>query len=375
MLSASRLGESYPATSLHVLSIIQLDVVAQQGSAEEAARKADRQYLELSDRSERGQPGRTSLSRFIERFRREEVSQLAESSQRSYNATLDALNVFFVERGRDPKLRKLGRGDVKRFLAWRRTHDSKGRERETQLADKTLQTEYSIFRRMLGHAFDLELIDGNPAARVAAPKVENREPVLLSDEQLEQLLAECEGDDMLRLYVLLLAETGVRSRSEALHVRWEHVDLEDVPSGQDGHKTKSRKGRYVPLTARMRRAFREHAAKYRLKTYSGERSPWVFHRVSPHNRWGEPGGRRKSFKTALKSAVDDADLPEEWRLHDLRHRRCTRWLAGGHSPALVRKAMGHADLATTLKYEHLVKRDLRSMVEEEEKEALAEMGV
>lgn len=36
--------------------------------------------------------------------------------------------------------------------------------------------------------------------------------------------------------------------------------------------------------------------------------------------------------------------------------------------------MGHADLSTTLQYEHLVKRDLKSMVEQDEKAALAELA-
>lgn len=174
-----------------------------------------------------------------------------------------------MDRGRDPRLRQLGRGDVKRFLAWRRWHASDGKEREEPLSGHTLRREYATFRRALEHARDLELIEANPADKVDAPKVEDREPVLLSDEQLEELLEACGEDDMLRLYLLLLSEAGLRSRSEALHVRWEHVDLSDgflfVPSGQDGHRTKSGKGRYVPLTARLRDALADHAAKKALR--------------------------------------------------------------------------------------------------------------
>lgn len=219
-------------------------------------------------------------------------------------------------------------------------------------------------------------METNPADGVDTPKVEEREPVLLSDDQLTKLLEACGEDDMLRLYVLLLAETGVPSNSEAPHVRWEDVDLESgflfVPSGRDGHRTKSGKGRYVPLTARMRFALRDHAAEYRMRLYGSERTPYAFHHRAD-GRWGKAGGRRKSFKNAIRTAAEDAGLPEAWRPHDLRHRRCTAWLAEGHSPALVRKAMGHANLSTTLQYEHLVKRDLESMVEDD-REALAKLG-
>src|SRR4051812_33581679 len=43
------------------------------------------------------------------------------------------------------------------------------------------------------------------------------------------------------------------------------------------HRTKGGKGRWVPLTPRLREAFRAHFAQYRFATYDDERSPWVFH--------------------------------------------------------------------------------------------------
>jgi site-specific recombinase XerD len=38
------------------------------------------------------------------------------------------------------------------------------------------------------------------------------------------------------------------------------------------------------------------------------------------------------------------------------------WLAAGKSATLVREAMGHSDLKTTMGYTHLAKADLRSLV-------------
>lgn len=128
----------------------------------------------------------------------------------------------------------------------------------------------------------------------------------------------------------------------------------------------------MPLTSRLWEALREHQCKYRVRGYDGKRSPWVLHHVGS-TRWADSGDRRKDFRTALRTAIDNADLPEEFRPHDLRHRRCTHWLAEGHSPALVRKAMGHSSLDVTLQYEHLVKGDLEGMVKEEERRELAAM--
>jgi len=75
------------------------------------------------------------------------------------------------------------------------------------------------------------------------------------------------------------------------------------------------------------------------------------------------GARINDLRAAFNNAVDRAKLPEGFRRHDLRHLRVTTWLAGGASPVLVKEAVGHADLATTMRYTHLVREDLRALVQ------------
>jgi hypothetical protein len=40
------------------------------------------------------------------------------------------------------------------------------------------------------------------------------------------------------------------------------------------------------------------------------------------------------------------------------------WLGEGKSPALVKEAMGHSDLRTTMGYAHMAREHLRALVEE-----------
>ena len=67
-----------------------------------------------------------------------------------------------------------------------------------------------------------------------------------------------------------LGGAAVRCDSETLHLKWENVDLDErflwIASGRDGHRTKSVKGRWVPMTPRLREAMREHFASYRFAT-------------------------------------------------------------------------------------------------------------
>lgn len=162
------------------------------------------------------------------------------------------------------------------------------------------------------------------------------------------------------------AETGSRCESEALHLRWENLDFEQgfiwIGSGRDGHRTKSGKGRWVPMTQRLREALRDHAASFRMAVYGGARSPWVFHHPFARRR-AEAGDRIGSLRRAFNAAATRAGLPAELHQHDLRHRRVTTWLAEGKSATLVREAVGHSDLRTTMAYSHLSREHLRGLVE------------
>ena len=120
-------------------------------------------------------------------------------------------------------------------------------------------------------------------------------------------------------------------------------------------------------------ALGEQAATYRLALYNGERTRWVFHHLLTQ-RGAVAGGRIQSLHRAFASAVKRAELPSDLRQHDLRHRRVTTWLAAGQSPALVQRAMGHADLATTMGYAHLVDDDLLTLVAVNEDEQLRELA-
>ena len=69
------------------------------------------------------------------------------------------------------------------------------------------------------------------------------------------------------------------------------------------------------------------------------------------------------MRRAFRNAVTRAKLPERLHQHDLRHRRVTTWLAEGRDVVLVKEAMGHSDLRTTMGYTHLAKEHLSALVE------------
>ena len=74
--------------------------------------------------------------------------------------------------------------------------------------------------------------------------------------------------------------------------------------------------------------------------------------------------KRSSFKSAAKRAGIPWGREGAFVTHDMRHRRSTTWLAAGKSPKKVQEALGHSSLEQTMWYAHLVKENLKSLVEE-----------
>jgi len=337
------------------------------GTKLDAYNFAATQHAELSKdhgRARAGLPGPIRFSALAEDFATYELPTLAPGAARSYASSLTSFRAFFTEALGDPFVRHIQRGQVKTFLEWRRTYRG---GHEGSVSASTVARDRRVLHRLFNYGLDKDYLEANPCARVRAPKGDPRTPPILTAEQLEALLAAAAPNPMLRLYVLLLADTGVRSDSEALTLRWEDVDLAggflQVRSGP-GRRTKSGKSRAVPLTARLRAALQDHAARFRLAVYDGARSPFVFHHTIT-TRSAIAGQQIRSIRRAFENAAKLAKMPAGFRRHDLRHRRVTTWLAEGRNVVHVKEAMGHADLSTTMGYTHLVPEHLRSLVEEQ----------
>ena len=312
-------------------------------------------------------PGpRMRFSELLARWQETRLVDMAPNTRATLVTTLRAWTTYWVELADDPGVGDIGRGAVNAYLDWRRRHAPDGRPLDGPLAGGTMRLDRRRLHALFAFAEELEIVETNPVTKTKPARGDTRSSVILTATQYEALLAQCEGRPMLAMYTLTLGEAGLRCDSEALWLRWEDIDLERallaIESGRGGHRTKSGKSRRVPLTARLRAGLREHMASFRLRTYHGQRSPWVFHHEL--NRPHAPAGARipRLIHPLMRAAVR-ADLPEGFVQHDLRHRRVTEWLRANHSPHKVQLAMGHGNLATTMHYAHLIDEDLLSLVE------------
>lgn len=334
------------------------------GSREEAGAEARRRYDELRERSAAGLPGPAPFSALLNRFEDMRIPQLAPNTQKAYRQSLEAFRRYFIQGREDLKAHEIRPAHVEGFMHWRaRTPlGAKG-----VVSPRTVAKDRAVLHAVFAHAETLEIVQANPVRKTKPPRSDARDPVILDSRQYEKLLQKCEGRPMLQLYVLVLGEAGLRCDSEALWLRWEDIDLEGgflkVEGARKGRRTKSGKARWVPLTPRLREALQAHMAAFRFQTYHGQRTSWVFHHVCDRRR-ARAGERIGSLRRGFEAAVERADLPRALNQHDLRHRRVTLWLAEGKPATLVKEALGHADLRTTMGYTHLAREHLRALVEE-----------
>lgn len=150
-------------------------------------------------------------------------------------------------------------------------------------------------------------------------------------------LREAEFVDALRPAVLVSIMTGLR-KSELFNLQWSDVDfMNRVVWVRDEH-AKSGKARYVPMNDPL------YDVLVTWKPLANSNSEYVFAGES-----GEPiQCMKKSYAVVLKAA-----RVENFRWHDMRHTFASWLVQSGVDLNIVRELLGHASLATTMRYAHL----------------------
>ncbi len=205
--------------------------------------------------------------------------------------------------------------------------------------------------------------EGDPSAPVAGPRRGRALPKVLSVAEVDRLLTvararvgasapEARGEAarakrMLCLLELLYA-TGLRV-SELIALPRSAASTRErylVVRGKGGRE------RLVPLTELARDAMREHLAAARSE------SPWLFPADSESGHL-----TRQAFARDLKAAAEAAGLrADRVSPHVLRHAFASHLLQNGADLRIVQELLGHADIATTQIYTHVLDERLKSMV-------------
>lgn len=202
----------------------------------------------------------------------------------------------------------------------------------------------------------------DPSAHVDSPRSRRPLPKNLSEADVEKLLLAArrrEGPEGVRLAALLevLYATGLRVS--------ELVGLPLAAISRDGRilivRGKGGKERMIPLNEPAAEAlslYRGQRSSFVSKRSRGAASPWLF-----PSRSGSGHLTRARFAQLLKEVARDAGL-EARRVspHVLRHSFASHLLAHGADLRSLQQMLGHADIATTQIYTHVLEDRLKTLV-------------
>lgn len=263
---------------------------------------------------------------------------------------------------------EMGGPEVESFL----THLAAERQLSPSSHRQALSALLFLYGKVLGQQLPWMQDIGRP---VPKPRL----PVVLSREEVHAVLSQMSG--VHRLLAELLYGTGMRI-TEAISLRVKDVDF--------GHRAiyvregKGRKDRVVMLPQSLIPALRSQLAECRqvwnadvAEDRAGVEMPYALGRKYPRagSSWGwfwvfpqdhhstDPRSgviRRhhlydETFQRAFKRAVRDGGIAKPATPHTLRHSFATHLLQGGSDIRTVQELLGHADVATTMIYTHVLR--------------------
>lgn len=225
-----------------------------------------------------------------------------------------------------------------------------------------------ILRRALNRALRFELVTRNVALMVDSPKLTKKEILPPSKEEVFKFLDAIKGH---RLEAAFVLSVGLMlRRGEVLALRWSDISFENqsLTVNQQVNRQGGRfvDGRTSKLVFGEVKSVRSHRTlpmpqfvmaaleKQRDKSHGD----LVFHtgRLTPI----EPRRYDKEFKQVLKKA----SLPQEYRLHGLRHFGISLLAALNVHPRVAMEMAGHSDLTVTLRiYSHIASAEMREAAE------------
>jgi len=199
------------------------------------------------------------------------------------------------------------------------------------------------------------LSGADPLAQLPPPRRERKLPHALTVEEIEQLLAQPEGDGPLQLRDRALLEVAYASGlrvSELVGLERHQLRLGERTLVVTG---KGRRERTVPFGRSAEKALRAWLERGRPLLARQARHDAVF----VNARGGTLS--RMGFWKILRGHARAAGLASRVHPHGLRHSFATHLLQGGADLRVVQELLGHASVATTAIYTHLDRAYLREV--------------
>ncbi len=287
------------------------------------------------------------------------------ASQSSIDDFLDAL---WLEEGLSKNTLAAYRRDLSLYAAWlhaghalalNATGEShlngyfSARHRATRAT--TANRRLTVFKRYFRWALRERHITADPTLKLQAARQPLRVPKVLSEPQVEALLAAPDVNTPLglrdRTMIELMYASGLRV-SELVTLKTLNVSLGEGVLRVMG---KGSKERLVPFGEVAREWLERYLAEARPVILAGQQTQDLF--VTARGA----GMSRVMFWMIVKKQARTADITAPLSPHTLRHAFATHLLNHGADLRAVQMLLGHADISTTTIYTHVARERLKAL--------------
>ena len=269
---------------------------------------------------------------------------LSANTLAAYRTDLGKLAAWLDQQG--SSLLTLQALDLQAYLAWRVDHGFKATSTARLL---------SALRRFYQYLIREQLRTDDPTALLAGPKLPQRLPKDLNEQQVDALLMAPAVDQPLELrdkaMLELLYATGLRV-SELVGLTIENISLRQGVVRVVG---KGNKERLVPMGEEALYWLQQYLRAARTELLGGVSCDVLF----PSSRAQQM--TRQTFWHRIKLYAERAGIRVNLSPHTLRHAFATHLLNHGADLRVVQMLLGHADLTTTQIYTHVARERLNAL--------------
>ena len=214
---------------------------------------------------------------------------------------------------------------------------------QKQFATSTISRNIAALKSFFDYLERYENHQGNPAARLKAPKIEKKAPEVLTVAEVTRLLEQPAGHNNKELrdkaMLELMYATGIRV-SELVSLTIDDINV------QAGYIRCSERGRerIIPIGSVARISLRQYLKQARPAMIFDDSSAILFPNYS-----GQPMSRQGFWKI-LKQYAAKAGIESDITPHTLRHSFAAHLLENGADLRSVQEMLGHSDISTTQIY-------------------------
>lgn len=298
------------------------------------------------------------------------IDRSAVDAQGDIDRFMDAL---WLEEGLSRNTLQAYRSDLLQYAAWLVAHaptvtllSTRTEHLQAYFADRFVESKatssnrrLSVFRRYFRWALRERLVDADPTLQILAAKQPLRVPKLLSEAQVDALLAAPDVGTALGLrdkaMLELLYASGLRV-SELVLLKMFHVSLSDGVLRILG---KGNKERLVPFGDVARQWLTAYLNDSRPVLLGEHSSDAIF--VTTSGPKARTHMSRVMFWYLVKRYAVQAGITAPLSPHTLRHAFATHLLNHGADLRAVQMLLGHADISTTTIYTHIARERLKAL--------------